>query len=747
MSSPYPGVNFYFDNALEPVAGTSDASPMMSGFIAQENAYSLSMGNACDGTHNCAPIGEVDYDIYAEGGYNESAPHYPFYDITSGCTSNDITILYGTGAWCAGPGYDLATGWGSFNALQLAWAINWEDNLAYSAPSVAFSGPAKNTWYNSDQVVSWSVNPNSNPTGIAGFTQGWDSIPSDPFLDSDRNDSNSFFSGPQYPNATLGCLDLTGASCAGSVSQGCHTVHVRAWSNQGSTSGDVTYGPICYDTIVPLTKATLSGALIGGTTYKSAVTVTLTASDPGYPSTGSGVAETYYALNGGSYQVYGSPFAVSHAGSYTVHYLSFDKAGNEEAVQTISFTIEPALSLSPASLAFGNEVVNTTSTGKTATITNITASAVSLGTISASGDYAISSKTCGGSIAAGGKCTVTVTFKPTVVGAVAGEVTVPYGGVGSPNRLSLSGTGLVPLAGSPTSLAFGTVTVGTTTGVKTVTLKNDNPTTTLNLSVSVSGDYARSGGTCGSSLAGGLSCTVGLIFRPHQNGSTNGALTVTDGVSFSPLVVALSGSGSGGVASPLTFSPASLSFTNVVVGTSSAKTVTVKNVSASAMSLTVSASGDYKASGCSGTLASAATCTLTVTFIPSTNGTIEGDIALANGTTVNPEVLNASGTAIYPLTISPTSVSFGGVTVGSVSSSHTVTVTNHTAAALPLSVAASGDFTAGGGTCTSSLAGGASCTILVTFSPSTTGTVNGVGTVTYSGRYTPQEVKLTGVGQ
>ena len=219
MASAHPGLNFYFDGALDFVAGTSDASPMMSGFIAQENAYSLSMGNACDGTHNCAPIGEVNYDIYAEGGYNESAPHYPFYDITSGCTSNDITILYGTGAWCAAPGYDAATGWGSFNALQLAWAINWEDNLAYNAPSVAFSGPAKNTWHNSDQVVSWSVNANSNPTGIAGFTQGWDSIPSDPFLDSDRNDSNSFFSGPQYPNATLGCLDFTGASCAGSVSQ------------------------------------------------------------------------------------------------------------------------------------------------------------------------------------------------------------------------------------------------------------------------------------------------------------------------------------------------------------------------------------------------------------------------------------------------------------------------------------------------------------------------------------------------
>jgi hypothetical protein len=238
-----------------------------------------------------------------------------------------------------------------------------------------------------------------------------------------------------------------------------------------------------------------------------------------------------------------------------------------------------------------------------------------------------------------------------------------------------------------------------------------------------------------------------LTFRPHQNGATNGTLTVTDGVAFNPLVVALSGSGSGGVASPLAFSPASLSFSNVVVGTSSAKTVTVKNVSASSVNITTSASGDYKASGCSGNLPSTATCTLTVTFTPSTNGAIQGDIALANGTTVNPDVLNTSGTAIYPLTVSPTSVSFGGVTVGSASSPQTVTLTNHTAAALPLSFAASGDFTAGGGTCTGSLAGGASCTTLVTFLPTTTGNVNGVATLTYSAGYTPQEVNLTGTGQ
>jgi hypothetical protein len=751
MASPYPGVNFFFDGGLEGVAGTSDASPMMSGFIAQENAYSLSMGNACDGTHNCAPIGEVDYDIYAEGGYNESAPHYPFYDITSGCTSNDITNLYGTGAWCAASGYDAATGWGSFNTLQLAWAINWEDNLAYGAPSVVFSGPATNTWYNSDQVVSWSVNANGNATGIAGFTQGWDSIPSDPFLDTNRNDSNSFFSGPQYANATLGCLDFTGASCAGSVSQGCHTVHVRAWSNQGSTSGDVTYGPVCYDTVSPITTSTLSGTLISGTTYESAVTVTLHASDP---APGSGIAATYYEVNGEGWKTYSGPFAVKYTGNYAVHYYSVDHAGNTGTTNTASFAVDPVLSLSPGNLSFGNEVLGTTSAGKTVAVTNIGSSSVSISSIAASGDFAISSKTCGASLAGGGKCTLTVTYRPSILGAVAGDVTMVYGAVGSPDRLGLSGTGLAPLTVSPSSVSFGTVTVGTTSAPRTVTLKNDNPSTALNITFSANGDYsavAAGGSPCGATLAGGASCTLNVTFRPSQKGSVNGAVAVKDGVALNPLVVGLSGTGSGGVTSPLSFTPASLSYTNAVVGTSTSKKVIVKNTSASSLTVSsVSGSGDYIASGCVGALSSGASCTLTVTFVPSNTGSINGAVAIRNNTAVSPQMLDVTGTAILPLTIAPASLSFGTFTVGTTSGPATVTLTNHLAASTSITYSASGDFHAvagGGSPCGASLGAGASCTFVVTFSPTTTGSVSGVATVTNTGGFSPREVKLSGIGQ
>lgn len=742
----------YFGGSFGGNGGTSIVAPETVGFFAQENAYLLWLGYA--------PMGPANPYIYGAG-YGDALNH-PFYDITSGCNDNNDTSFWGLGYYCAGTGWDFVTGWGAYNFLQLAWAINWQHIGPDNWPVVNFTGPTTSIWYDSDQEVTWTVT--SINDGTAGFSQMWDADPGNPTSESSpaysgfpSNPYNAFYDGPQYANTTGsptgtmgGCLDITATYCAyaGGGGQGWHTVNVRAWGNEGEST-DYTYGPIGYDTIAPVTTAALSGTLISGTSYKSAVTVTLSATDPGYPSTGSGVASTWYHLNNGGWNLYSAPFTVGYTGSYTVYFESYDIAGNLETTKTKAFTIKPVLSLSGATLAFGNELLGTTSAGKTVTITNITTSAVTISSITAFGDFNITSNTCGGSLAGSGHCTVTVAFKPSVLGAITGDLTIVYGAIGSPDRLNLTGTGLAPLTATPTSLAFGSEAVGSTSAAKTVTLKNDNPSTALSIGVSTNGDYAvASGGTCGASLAGGASCTVDLTFKPHQNGTINGELTVTDGVSLSPLVVGMSGSGTGGVANPLSFTPATLSYTNAVVGTTTPKTVTVKNTSASSVTISsISASGDYTSSGCVTTLTSGGTCTLTVNFTPSTSGTIKGAIALTDTTSVSPEVLDATGAAVLPITITPVSVSFGNETVGSTSTSHTVTLTNHTAGSLSLTIGASGDFATGGGTCTASLGAGASCTFGVTFTPTTTGAVSGAATVAYPAGYSPQEVKLTGTGQ
>jgi hypothetical protein len=738
--------------------GTSIVAPETVGFFAQENAYLLALGNICGGGGSpCAPMGAVNPYLYAEY-HGNGARHYPFYDVTSGNNCNDVTSFYGTGCWFAGAGWDPVTGLGSFNFLQLAWAINWYHVPGYTTPVVSFSGPTTSHWYNSDQIVSWSVSTPPNniypSEGTAGFTQAWDSDPGDPTSHPTPGLSgfpgspyDAFYNGPQYANATNGCLDFTGSFCAGSVGQGWHTVNVRAWGNEGENGGDYTYGPIGYDTIAPITTASLTGTLVGGSNYKSAVKVTLTASDPGYPSTGSGIASTAYQVNTEGLRTYSGPFLVSYPGTYTVTFYSRDVAGNLEGTKAVAFTISSLIRLSPAALAFGNQPTGTTSATKPVTLTNISAAAVSLTSIVPSGDFAIPSKTCGASLAAGASCIVNVAFNPSITGAVSGDVTVVYPGEGSPQRLGVTGTGQNPITLAPASLAFGSVAVGATSAAKPVTLTN-NESIALSITHVASGDYSISTTTCGATLASKASCTMNVTFHPKQNGSVVGAVTVTYNAGLSPQEVLLTGTGTGGAASPLTFNPTLLSFGNVAAGTIASHTVTVKNSSAAAVKITaVAASGDYSATGCVTTLAPLGTCIMTVTFKPSVKGTVYGSVALTDSTVVSPEAYEVLGVGVSPLAASAASLNFGTLNVGTVSAAQTVTLTNNTAVALALTRSTSGDFAVAGGSCGAALAAHASCTVLVNFTPTATGAISGALTIGYVGTFSPEEVTLIGTGR
>ena len=180
--------NIFYQGYLQRNGGTSVVAPEIAGFYAQENAYLLYLqgvvGNTCGYYANapCAPVGDANYYLYGEG-YNQIATHYPFYDILYGCDNNDITQQYRLADYCAAPGLDQATGWGSANMLQLAWSINTFLAGDFGAPIVSFSGPPANRWYNTDQAVNWSIADTSVnghlPNGVAGFSALWDADPGD----------------------------------------------------------------------------------------------------------------------------------------------------------------------------------------------------------------------------------------------------------------------------------------------------------------------------------------------------------------------------------------------------------------------------------------------------------------------------------------------------------------------------------------------------------------------------------------
>jgi hypothetical protein len=316
------GQNFFWNGSLRGVGGTSISSPMLAGFFAQENAYLLYVGsivgNTCGvpPTYPCAPMGNGNPYLYDFGKNPSYAPHYPFYDVTSGCNSNDIVSA--PPAFCAGTGYDSVTGWGTANMLQLAWAINTYIGGDFGAPAVNFSGsPTINHWYKTNQTVQWSITDTTAtsylPNGVAGFSKAWDADVGDPTSEATPGTGNSFYSGPQTP-ARLG---TTGSLILDNTHEGCHTAHVRAWDNGGTTS-DNTYGPVCFDDIPPVVGC----GSPDGLWHASDVVIHCTASD-----TLSGLASGADAsFNLTTSVLAGTETASASTNSHTV----FDVAGNSK---------------------------------------------------------------------------------------------------------------------------------------------------------------------------------------------------------------------------------------------------------------------------------------------------------------------------------------------------------------------------------------------------------------------------------
>ena len=204
----------------------------------------------------------------------------------------------------------------------------------------------------------------------------------------------------------------------------------------------------------------------------------------------------------------------------------------------------PVVVLTPTSLTFATQLINTTSPAQNVTLMNTGTGALTITNITTTGNYH-ETNTCGSTVQAGGSCTISVTFTPLGAGARAGKLSVYDNAAGSPQSVTLMGMGTVVTV-SPSSLNFGSQTVGTTSAPQTVTMTNVGSTSITISSIRFFGgngaDFAQTN-NCGSTLAGSSSCTINVTFTPHARGVRSSTLAIYDTGGGSPQTVAVSGTG------------------------------------------------------------------------------------------------------------------------------------------------------------------------------------------------------------
>jgi len=438
-------------------------------------------------------------------------------------------------------------------------------------------------------------------------------------------------------------------------------------------------------------------------------------------------------------------YTAQTSGAVTGAFTITDSAAGSPQSVPLTGTTPATVSLSAASLTFSGQLIGTTSAAQTVTLTNTGGTSLSVSSIATSQPFA-ETNNCPVSLAGGASCSITVTFTPQTRGNSTGGVTISDSASGSPQSVSLSGTGLTPAAVSlsASSLTFPGQVVGTTSTVQTVVLTNTGGAS-LSISGIVTNQPFAETNNCPASLAGGASCTMSITFTPQSSGSSSGTISITDNDTGSPQSVSLSGTGLTPAA--VSLSPSSLSFSTPLGTSSASQAITVTNTGGAALGISSIAANypfEIMTSTCTGSLAGGASCSVNISFTPQTSSSVTGAFTITDNASGSPQSVPLTGTTPAAVALSPSSLTFSSQAIGTTSAAQTVTLTNTGGTSLSISSIATSQPFAETNNCPVSLAGGASCSITVTFTPHTSGIASGAVTISDNAAGSPQSFTLTG---
>ena len=233
------------------------------------------------------------------------------------------------------------------------------------------------------------------------------------------------------------------------------------------------------------------------------------------------------------------------AGTLTIN----TTASNPTTTVGLSGTGVVPVVLTATGFNFGVVAINTTSSTKSLGVINNLPTPLSFTSISASAGFSVvpgGSCSTTSTVATGASCNILVAFAPTTLGAQTGTLTLADNSPDSPQTMTLSGTGAVPVVLTATGFNFGVVAINTTSATKSLGVINNLPTPLSFTSISASAGFSVvPGGSCSttSTVASRASCNILVAFAPTTLGAQTGTLTLADNSPDSPQTMTLSGTG------------------------------------------------------------------------------------------------------------------------------------------------------------------------------------------------------------
>lgn len=477
----------------------------------------------------------------------------------------------------------------------------------------------------------------------------------------------------------------------------------------------------------------------------------------------------------------------THNGTMKLNYYT----GVRNSVRTFALTGTTVnnISISNAGFAFGNRVIGTTTyqnftvtNNGTVAMTGIVASGLTGPLTYRGGAYPGTTGTCAGTLAAGASCVIAVEYSPVVIGATTDSIILNYSnGINAETvTRAITGTGVNPALltiSNGATYAYGNrVLTSSNDFTFTVTNSGDVPATAVTGSglaapfTFLGGTYPGTGGTCGTTIAVGT-CTIVVNYTPTTAAAHADTIQIDyhDGLTTQSTTRALSGTGI--TVAVLSISDgATYSYGSQVLTTATDKTFTLTNAgqaSATAVLETGLAApfaykgGSFPGTGgtCTTTIATG-TCTVVITYSPTTAATHNDTINFSynDGLVAQAATRDVTGTGLTPatLTISDgTTYSFGSNLIGtSTDKTFTITYAGDVSAtgitgsglAAPYTFKG-GAYPGTGGSCTGTLAAG-TCTVVVTYTPTTSATHNDTMDINFNNGATAtvSSRAITGVG-